>query len=379
MEVGSGTRLGTRGAARVVGMWATWSVVTLALAYLADQLPTPGDPGPHDVPLARWDASWYWRVATEGASYDPAERWNTATFYPLYPRIVQGLAWLLQTPFHPTATAVSLLSLLGALLLLADLFAEEGGESVALEGIACLLFFPTAFFFASVYTESLFLLTTVAAFWGARRKRWALASLAGAAACLTRLNGFLILLPLVWLAYEDTGRRLLRLGPRHLAMMGVVGVAALLYPAYTWLRWGDPLLVIHSNAEGWNRQAMPFWQLAGNVVAEGWWRFRSGHAAGTLNFLTDLAAALLFSGLTVMLFVRRRMPEAIYVAGTLGVLLNGGSISSMPRYVIVMFPCFLVLATELRTRPVLAFAYVSGALGLGTTLLTRFVRGGWVA
>jgi hypothetical protein len=372
-------RLGRRGARLVLGMWAAWSVVTLALAFFADQLPTPGDTLVHDVPLARWDASWYWRVATEGPRFDPAERWNSVVIYPLYPRLVQAIVDVLQTPFHVTGTVVSLVSLLGALLLLADLFCEDAGEDVALEGVACLLFFPTAFFFAAVYTESLFLLTTVTTFWAARRGWWPLAALAGALACLTRLNGAIVLLPLAWYASVDARRHGSIVQLRHLAALGTVLVAACIYPAYVWVRWNDALLVVHENARGWNRNVMPVWQLASNVAAEAAWRLRSRSGAGTLNFVTEIGTTLLFCGLTVVLFVRRRIAEGLYAAGTLCLYLNAGSLSSMPRYVLPLFPCFLVLATALRTRPLLAFTYIVAALGLGTTLLTRFVRGFWIA
>ena len=112
----------------VFGKWVAWTVVVLALAFFADQLPTPGDTLVHDVPLARWDASWYWRVATEGPRFDPAERWNSVVIYPLYPRLVQAIVDVLQTPFHATATAVSLVALLGAPLLLTGLFCEDDGR-----------------------------------------------------------------------------------------------------------------------------------------------------------------------------------------------------------------------------------------------------------
>ena len=49
-----------------------------------------------------------------------------------------------------------------------------------------------AFFLIAPYGEGLFLLLTILAFWGARRDRWWLAGLAGAAAAATRSVGILL-------------------------------------------------------------------------------------------------------------------------------------------------------------------------------------------
>ena len=52
-------------------------------------------------------------------------------------------------------------------------------ESEARRTILYLMMFPAAFFFFAPYSESLFLLFIVASFWGARRKKWAVAGFAG--------------------------------------------------------------------------------------------------------------------------------------------------------------------------------------------------------
>ena len=95
---------------------------------------------------------------------------------------------LTHIPVFTAGMGISLLCLLAALLILADLLAEDGPERV-LPGIAVLLCFPTAFYFASFYPKSLFILATAAAFLTSKRGRWGWAGIAGAAAGLTRLNG----------------------------------------------------------------------------------------------------------------------------------------------------------------------------------------------
>ena len=55
--------------------------------------------------------------------------------------------------------------------------------------------FPVAFVFSFIYSESLFLLVTLTAFYYARRGSWALAGAAGLMATLTRSSGLLLFCP----------------------------------------------------------------------------------------------------------------------------------------------------------------------------------------
>ena len=72
------------------------------------------------------------------------------------------------------------------------------GDEIAGRAVWLLAIFPTSVFFTTLYTESLFLMTSVAAFYYARRSRWALAGIWGLLASLTRVTGLLLLLPLAW-------------------------------------------------------------------------------------------------------------------------------------------------------------------------------------
>ena len=79
-------------------------------------------------------------------------------------------------------------------------------------GASCFVsVFPTALFFQAVYSEALFLLLTLLAFWWARDRRWALAGLAGLLAALTRSSGLLLVVPLAVLWWEQRRGAPLRL------------------------------------------------------------------------------------------------------------------------------------------------------------------------
>lgn len=269
--------------------------------------------------------------------------------------------------FFEAGIVISLVSLLLAFLILAETVETRSGRDAVVPGLAALLFFPTAFYFASVYTESLFLLTTVAAFWAARKQRWALAALAGFAASLTRLNGVLLVLPLAWLAWEAAGRdwRSLRRSPLVAVAAPIVGAS--LFPIYLWRTFGSPLLFFRAGSGPWAHRPAPPWAL-----------FEAG-GQGKLGILASAVCLALFAALTILLFRRREVPEALYCAATLVMLMSSGSLEAFPRYVLPLFPCFLLLADILRRRPVLAFAYALGGIGFLVFFLVRFVGWRWVA
>jgi hypothetical protein len=276
----------------------------------------------------------------------------------------------LHTPLLTTGIVLSLVCLGIALLLMGDLFVEWGGEGAGLAGAAALLAFPTAFFLAAFYTESLFLLLALAALWGARRGRWLLAGAAAFGACLTRFNGFVLIPALAAYALASLRDPKAKRSARPWLAVALASAGAAAYPLYLWRRFGDPLLYVHSKMEGWPVRPGPPWIAWGQAVERLW----TSPLAGRFGPAAELASASLFLVLTVAVFRRRLIPEGLFAAGTLLLLFTSGSLEGVQRYVIVLFPCFLPLAVWLRKRPTLAIAYAIGGIGSGVVLLHRFVH-----
>lgn len=355
-------------------VWAVWSLGIVCMASAAMALPVNhGSPWTgvfHAPPLARWDSSWYHSVEVEGYRFDPSRPENNVGFYPLYPKAAGLLARALHTPLLATGIALSIACLGAALLLMGDLFAGWGGAGSGVAGAAALLAFPTAFFLAAFYTESLFLLCLVAAFWAARRERWLLAGIAGFAAGLTRFNGFLIVPALAlqaWLSVR-TRREGSRLRPALAVLLAAAGACA--YPLYLWNRFGDPLLYVRSKMMGWPVKPTAPWTLLGSVGSGLW----TDLAARRVGSLVELLSVGLFTVLTVALFRRGLKPEGVFAGSTLLLLLTSGTLAGVQRYVLVLFPCYFPLAQYLRTRPAVAVAYGFLGIGGGVVLLHRFVH-----
>lgn len=369
---------------------ALWALLLLVWSTAArDLLPIPAraawDPeiARHAPPLARYDSGWYRKIALDGYGAPPGGRTPSEhVFFPLYPAVVGGIARILSIDPFSAGMGLSLAALAGA----AVLFVEEGrrraGVLEARRALLFLLLFPTAFFFASTYAESLFLLLALLAFACVARRSYGLAALCGALAGLTRLPALALVLPLGIAAWESSAGPIDREKPLRRALTAA-GVA--LAPAagvFLWvfgvgLHFGEPGLYFRLQ-EAWNRSASPLAGLArfGVTLPE---RIARGDVSRKPSFLIDYADALLFLLLAVHQAKRRKWGDASWTAGALLLPAATGFAPSLPRYLLVVYPAFYTLEEVFRSRPRarLAWWIASAALLLAGT--AAFVHWRWVA
>jgi len=282
-----------RAARRAVALAALWSALMLLLAAGAASIPGRA-PSPwsaadvaHAPPLARFDAGGYRTIALQG--YGGPE---SARFYPLYPALVGGLSRFAQVPVFEAATVLSVLFLLGAALAAAKLYAT--GPAGGVEAVAALLFFPTSFFLAAPTSDSLFLCGVSAALLAARRGRWGLAAVAGAAAALTRAPGFL--LSLAFLAQGRSSGDAPGLARPRNGAAAVVLLAGAAFPLFVGSRFGDPLMAWR----GPDGTGGAFWRLPLDLVRETLGRLREPGAGGKLIFVLATGSLVLFALLTTL-------------------------------------------------------------------------------
>jgi hypothetical protein len=342
-------------------------------------------------PLARWDAVWYLRIAESGYAGSDVR----AAFFPLYPLLVRGAA----TPFGASpgallvaSYAIALAAFLGALVLLYRLVSLELGRPLARPALLLLAVFPAAVYFGAPYSESLFLLLAVGAFYAARTGRWAWAGAAAAGAAATRSSGVLLLLPLAMLWW---GTRERRLRDAAWLLLAPLGLAA--YAAYLGIAEGDALRFLDVQ-DAWSRElAIP---LAGawdgfTAAVDGARQLLSGQrevvyfeeAAGdpyriaAINLM--LFGALVFAVLACVGCLRR-LPKAygVWVATSLVLPLTfpvgPQPLMSLPRFLAVLFPIFMWLALWSEERRATARVAAVSALGLGL-FTTQFATWHWIS
>lgn len=346
----------------------------------------------HSIPLdklvapgARWDSVWYLSIAQRGY-FSPA----SANFFPLYPLLVALGSQVLGSPLL-VGVAISVACMFGGLTLLHRLALMDLDERAARLTVVLLALFPTSLFLSAVYTESLFLLLSVAAVYAARRERWWLAGLCGGLAAAARSNGFLIILPLVFLylygpraggAVAPPGswwRPRFRIRPSA-AWLALVPAGLACYLGYLGIAHGAPLAPYRAATLDWGHTfAGPFGSVVRTLIAlpSDVHRLLTGHvrAVGPGDPLSWNARDLIDLGFLAfaiagLVAAWRRVPTA-YLLYSIAMLAEALSfppphepMQGLSRYLLPVFPLFMGIAARLspRRRAALAVLGVSGCL-----------------
>jgi Mannosyltransferase (PIG-V) len=334
--------------------------------------------GPLLAPLARWDSVWYLRIADSGYG-DSAHR---AAFFPLYPLLVRGVGTLFGGSHGALLVAaylVSLAAFLAALVLLYRLTELELGRRLARPTLLLLAVFPAALYFGAPYSESLFLLLAVGAFYAARTDHWARAGACVGLASATRSAGLLLLLPLALIWWSSRPRR-----PRDAAWLALAPVGIAAYAAWLGLVEGDALRFLDVQ-EAWSRElTIPLagaWD--GFVAAVDGVRQLASGSRSPVYFEAAAGDPFRIAAINVMLFatlvfaliaaagVLRRLPRpyGVWVGASLVLPLSfpvtPQPLMSLPRFVSVLFPVFMWLALVCEERRVTDFVAAASAIGLG--------------
>jgi Mannosyltransferase (PIG-V) len=290
--------------------------------------------------IAVADSLWQIDIARYGYERIPFD--NTVehnwAFFPLSPLLIRAAAKL-TGEFVLTGAALSTLLFFPALFFLYKTAIAFGLDPNA-SGRATFYtaIFPTSYFFSLPVSESLFLLLTVTAVLAAKRDRWWLACALGGLASATRFFGIL-LLPVLFILYlqEQEKRASVRLLALLLVPMGLL--------AYMWhLRniTGNALAFSAVQAAWKHRPAFFTEPLLAYLLNPA--NLNIGWNFIFLNFLAAVLA--LVAG--VIMIKQRRWALAFYTLASILIPLSYPSspLQSVTRYVMVVFPVFMVLAEK---------------------------------
>ncbi|MGH3107926.1 MAG: mannosyltransferase family protein [Rubrobacter sp.] len=343
---------------------------------------------------SHWDGEHYVRLAMGGYLHPPDN--VSPAFFPLYPLLLRSFAELFGGPITKEALSVwapllSLLFLPFALYFIYRIALDAFDERVAKGTVLILAFFPTTFFLNAAYTESMFLALSAGSLWAMRvRKDLLVACVLAGFAAATRNVGVFLVAPLIYEWIKDIKRFRWRGIYLLLAPGGLFA-----YMGYLWVRFGDPLL-FYSAQESWGRQATgPLdtasraWGAAvegsGRLLDPDLWAHPSlSNAANQLAGASNFFNLVFFVFATIVLLAGLRyLPLSLSVYGLLLVApatlfgTSGSPLMGTPRYVLVAFPVFIVLALLLRNRVLLGgWLVVSTILSLalcGLFVSWRFV------
>jgi hypothetical protein len=331
---------------RILGLVAAWAVIINAFALVAwNRVNVTRDTAygwidPQHLHAAtwslaslpaRWDSEWYLGIARDGYAYKGVGELSNIVFFPVYPLLMRAVAYVFGGNVALAGWLISLACLAAGAVVLAHLVREFHPKLDADEVVLMLLAFPTAIFFNAVYTEAFFFAVSVAAIYLARRRAWGWAAAFACVAALTRVTGVLLFLPLAieaWLEWRETGR-----WRRAWLALAAIPAAAASFFAYHWLRFGDPLLFFKIE-KTWGRS----FTLNGE-------HFLAFTGAAQANLGLDVFFAVLALAAVVVIWRRVRPSYAVYALASLLLPIASGTLMSIGRYALVLFPIPMAFAT----------------------------------
>lgn len=297
--------------------------------------------------LARWDSGWYISIAQNGYFFNEHAN-SSVVFFPLYPLLIRSLCALTRLNPVISGETISLFALIGALIVLHKLVRIDFNRAVANRTLLFLLIFPTSFFFASVYTESLFLLLAVCGFYAARKQQWVLAGVCGFAASLTRFAGVLVVVGIAveYLQQHEFSLKKIRAQAQGsikqllFILGGFLGIGACM--AYLHFKFGNALLFFTAQRTFDRWFEWPWVTLKSYLGL----LLHPALQSSELYFsrALELASVIGFGALVYVVFKKLRISYAVFALGAYLLPLFSNSFQSMQRYVIVLFPCFIMLA-----------------------------------
>jgi len=325
--------------------------------------------------LSRWDGGWYVEIARDGYRYEPGSPSNAA-FFPLYPLLIRGIHALLLLSANDywwlvVAIALSNIAFLIGLTYFRALLTMDFDEELASRAIIYLLIFPTTFFFSGVYSESLFLALILGAFYYARNNRWLLAGIFAALGTLTRSQGMILALPLLIEYLRERNFRLRKIG-WNITAFALIPTALFAFALFLKLKFGS-WTVMFDVQRTWGRHLMwPWHPLA--------WFLRYAPALSPEHHdKLDFCFLLLLLGAAIAGLRRLRAAYSVYMWAAVAFFSCWGMFGSIPRFDLVIFPLFIVLALIGAQNRAFHLGYVVASSMLAALFMLMHSQWNWVA
>jgi hypothetical protein len=247
---------------------------------------------------------------------------------------------------------ISWVSFLAACCVLYQITLERFGQATAYGAVLLLATFPFSLYYGAAYTESLFLLLALLAFYAIERQKWGLAASMALIAGATRPTGVFVgvcVIAAYALDWYQTKHPL----RRDVAWLALVPLGTLAYLVYNYFQWGDFLAPMHVSDAAWRRGGLRWEGLSQGA-------YLLTHPDAWLNgtdykpLLFGLYSVLALFFLISLPFIWRKLGPIYTLYAVLAILvpiITDDVMVSVGRYLSVVFPTFIVLAHALRERP----------------------------
>lgn len=300
----------------------------------------------------QWDAQHYLYLATHGYAVTGDAR-NLIAFFPLYPALISAVA-ATGLPARTAALLISNLAGIVAAILLYEVARLDLREKAAFRAAAFFTLFPTAYFLLVGYTEALFCALAFGAVLAARRQRWVPAGMLGGLAAAARLTG-LALLPFL-LIELFIARRTLRRAWQAIVSPLLIALGFLIYLMTNLLVLGDPLAFVSVQRDHWSHSLAAPWVGFADAIKGVSWRvpWEKLTVGGG-----EIAGGIAAYATATLSWLRLRPSDAAYATVVTVMVTFLPFWLSIPRYLLSMYPLFLVVGRISRRWVYLSMVAVS--------------------
>ena len=308
-----------------------------------------------------WDTYWYLDIIKNGYYLKNNNTLSDIVFFPLYPFLIKLLGTLLFGNYVLAGWVISMTALLGACAFFYKLLQEFHPDVDPELPIILMLIFPTAFFFNIVYTEALFLFLTITTFYYTFRRNFYLAGIFALLGALTHSNGVFLALPILWEILRINGWKSIftkKIIPVFFAPLG-----SFLFIFYDYLKFHN-LFLFFNIESAWGRSFSINWE-----------HFSLFSHPAIVNLSLDIFFTIFI--LTIIFLVYKNLSPlyAVFMSLTVAAALTSGTLMSIGRYSLVLFPIFILLA-KIKSKTLQQLWIFSSILFLALDIIL-FVNNYW--
>lgn len=311
--------------------WKEVIAITALLRILLFILPLfhPGGFSNLFTPWVHWDGPHYIEIAKNGyqTSGEPA---LFIVFYPLYPFLIKIISFFIQD-FYASSIIISVFFSFVASIFLYELVLLDFNKRVALLSVWFLNIFPTSYFLQASYTESLFLATSISTIFFFRKNLFFESALAGILSTLIRVNGILLLPVLILESKREI---------RSFISILITPVGFITYIVTNKVTFGEFFYFTKPLSENWFKRLDSPVNGIKNLVES--LPTRAGEYF--LPFRFELVFIFLTLFLSFYVFLKLRKSYGVYMFLNWLLFTSTSFILSIPRYTLILFPIYIVLA-----------------------------------
>jgi len=320
----------------------------------------------------RWDAPHFIDIAKNGYT-DVGEGRYFIVFLPLYPFLIRLLASVIGY-YELSALFISNLASLFAGLYLYKLAKLDCPHSTALKSVFYFSIFPTSYFLIAGYTESLFLFLAIGCFYYARKEKWLSAGVMGMLASATRMTG-LVLIPSLLYEFLSQRSKSKSKSVKGIFFLCMISFGFLSYLMLNYIVFENAFMFVEMQKEHWFRYLVPPWE---GLLGALWGIFWRDPAGKVLVGGAEIVFGLFGLFCIVYAFVIKLRPSyTIYMLLTWLMVASTSYWLSMPRYMLSMFPIFILFAVIADKREEWQYVMTIAFLLFFSFFLVLFTQGYW--